>query len=166
MTSRRFNSPLRPAAPFRRTAATGRHSARATRSIPTGFWAAFNRFAGGPVPRDRYVLETPERTWRTNNGEFEFRMTTAVTTGGQILDKNQGFNSGGTRPARRRGVPRRSTSTLRKIVRREGRAPVVGTELVESLIKRNLAERTRLRDKVAATFKKRRKAAAKVEDAG
>ena len=106
--------------------------------------------------RDGYIVETPERVWRTNAGEFEFATVKAFTHGGQIYAPGEGLNGPELDVPGTDGYQALDANTG-KIVARQGRPPIVGTELAESLIIRGLIERRRLRDKVTAAVKRRLK---------
>ena len=114
-------------------------------------------------PNDGYVLQTDERTWRTNAGEYEFNTLRAFTTGHTVYGPGLGFNA---EELDQPGEPEyQAIGSHGKLITRPGRPPLVGAELAESLIVRGLVERRTLRAKVASSFRKRRAAASDAESA-
>lgn len=105
------------------------------------------------------VIEIDERQAATNRGDFEFVTLKSVTHKDGVLDAGQGFN------AEELDVPAEPPyetfdADTRRIVKRQGRPAVDGAAKAEEWIKRGIAERARLRERVVKSVKSRLKAKA------
>jgi hypothetical protein len=102
-----------------------------------------------------------EREAKTNRGEFELRFKKSVCLPPKVWDVGEGFNAEELdKPA---VEPVQRVDVQGRVVMSGGRPAVVGTEKAEDLIRRDLVERTKLRDKVTAAVKKRLKRDAEAE---
>jgi hypothetical protein len=102
-----------------------------------------------------------EREAATNRGEFEFRFTKAIAHNGKIWDEGEGFHPSEMDVPAEEPVQR--IDGQGRVVMTQGRPAVVGAELTEEWIKRDLAERAKLLAKVIAKAKKILKGEAKAE---